>query len=76
MLKQRGRIIQSGIVDSDMRAEWEYPLYMRNKVGTAWFAQWIYSNDGVPEFRIKAGITKAAATPTSATDGVSIGMGD
>ena len=76
MLKQRGRITQSGSVDIDILAEYEYPVFMRNKLGTAWISQWIYSNGGVPEYRVKAGITKAAATPDSATDGVSIGMGD
>ena len=69
MLKQRGRIIQPGSVDLDILAEWEYPLYMRNKLGTAWVAQWVYLNGASPEYRVKSGVTKTAAKPGSGTDG-------
>ena len=69
MLKQRGRVLANGSVDAEIIAEYEYPVYMKNKAGTAWVAQWVYLNGASPEYRVKSGVTRAAATPASGTDG-------
>ena len=76
MNKQRGRVIQSGIVDTELLAEYGYPVYFKNKAQDAWASLWVYNRGGVPEFRVMSGVTKAAATPSSATDGVAFSTGD
>ena len=75
MLKQRGRVLANGSLDAEIIAEWGTPVYMKNKAGTAFVAQWVYDNGGIPEYRVKSGTTRAAATPSSATDGVVLGAG-
>ena len=75
MMKHRGRVVTKGIQHTNVCAEYDDPIIMRNKAGTAWVVQWVYNNGGVPEYRVKSGVTEAAATPASATDGVVLGTG-
>ena len=74
--KVRGRVYTLGYRQGDVMADWTKPEYKHNSNETAWCSEWVASTGGVVIRYTKTGVTKAAATPANATDGLKVGVGD
>lgn len=73
--KIRGRVMTQGYRRGDDLADWTVPIYQHNIGETAWSAEWVYADGAVIRRYTKTGATKAAATPSSGTDGYVMGIG-